>query len=95
MLSEVASIWPWGSTNLADWSGIIGTVEGAGAFGAGYVLYRRHNCHVDGCWRVGRHAAAGGKYIVCRRHHPEPAPTHAHVLQEHERHVARQGEPRN
>lgn len=33
-------------------------------------IYFRHNCHVKGCWRVGRHPVDGTPYITCRRHHP-------------------------
>jgi hypothetical protein len=40
-------------------------------------MYRRHNCHVHRCWRVGRHPVAvdGTTWTVCRRHHPADAPT--------------------
>jgi len=40
---------------------------------------RHHNCHVHGCWRVGRHPVAGTGYVVCRRHHPDGAPTAADI----------------
>jgi len=36
--------------------------------GAPAVLFRKHNCHVRRCWRLGHHPA--GDYLVCRRHHP-------------------------
>lgn len=48
-----------------------------------YALLRRHNCHVHGCWRIGRHKVDGTEYVVCRRHHPTGAPTHEEVLQAH------------
>ena len=32
---------------------------------------RKHNCHMPGCWRVGRHPIEGTGYVVCRKHHPE------------------------
>ncbi len=35
-----------------------------------WVLLRRHNCHVHGCWRVGRHPVEGTPFVVCRRHNP-------------------------
>jgi hypothetical protein len=38
-------------------------------------MARRHNCHVKGCWRVGRHPVAGTAWTVCARHHPEGAPS--------------------
>ena len=37
-------------------------------------VYRKHNCHVRGCPRIGRHeftdSATGVTYLLCRRHHP-------------------------
>jgi hypothetical protein len=48
------------------------------------LLYRKHNCHVAGCWRIGRHKVSGTEYVVCRRHHPNGAPTHEDVLREYE-----------
>lgn len=49
-----------------------------------WVLLRRHNCEVHGCWRLGRHKTAAG-HTVCRRHHPDDALTHEHILNAHER----------
>jgi hypothetical protein len=49
----------WWSGVGAD-LGILGAVAGA---------YRRMNCEVHGCWRLGRHATAAG-HRVCRLHHP-------------------------
>jgi hypothetical protein len=31
-------------------------------------LFRHHNCHVAGCWRLGRHPH--GPYRLCSKHHP-------------------------
>lgn len=33
--------------------------------------WHKINCHVDGCWRIGKHDKAGGEYSVCRKHHNE------------------------
>jgi hypothetical protein len=33
------------------------------------VLFRKHNCHVRGCWRIGHHPL--GPYLLCRKHHPD------------------------
>lgn len=37
-------------------------------------VYKKHNCHVAWCWRVGRHPftdeATGAEYLLCRKHHP-------------------------
>jgi hypothetical protein len=37
-------------------------------------LYRHHNCHVQGCWRLGRfkHTQGGQEYLLCKHHHPRP-----------------------
>jgi hypothetical protein len=44
------------------------------------MLYRKHNCHVQGCWRLQWKTVPGTDHVVCRRHHPADAPTHAQVL---------------
>lgn len=36
------------------------------------VLYRKHNCHVKRCWRIGHHVR--DDLIVCHRHHAEKPP---------------------
>ena len=67
------------------WSGFGGDVSilGAVVFGA-YHVARHRNCHVRGCWRMhnGR-VVPGTDHLVCRKHHPLPAPTHADVLADH------------
>jgi hypothetical protein len=51
-----------------------------------YTGVRRVNCHVKGCWRIGRHALDGTPYVLCRHHHPA-VPTagasHEHILDQH------------
>lgn len=62
------------------WSGI-GANFGEFAIAGGLVnIARRHTCHVRGCWRVGRHPVDGTGYVVCRRHHPDGAPSAEDVL---------------
>ena len=40
-------------------------------------LYSTYNCHDPegwlpwGCWRIGRHPAAGGLFRLCKHHHPD------------------------
>jgi len=36
---------------------------------AGVVYYKRHNCHVHLCPRIGKHQV--GHYTVCSKHHPD------------------------
>jgi hypothetical protein len=38
--------------------------------GGAYMIYRKHNCHVDRCWRIAKHPVEGTPYVVCRKHHP-------------------------
>jgi hypothetical protein len=70
-------------------SGYYGFFSGFGSdiselviIGGLYAFLRRHNCSVLHCWRLGRHVTAAGHY-TCRKHSPEPAPTHAEVIAAH------------
>lgn len=62
------------------WSGVGADL---GIIGAAVGLYRRVNCEVHGCWRVGRHATAA-QHRVCRKHHPMDKLTPADVAAAHE-----------
>ena len=89
MVHHLAFFWPWGDSNSNRWTTLLGgwpqTLEGIGALAAGYALLRKHNCHVKGCWRIGRHPVDGTHFITCLHHHPRDAPpTHDEVLQAHE-----------
>ena len=55
------------------WSGFFGDIA---IFGAAAVFIRHRNCHVRRCLRIGRHPVQGTPHVVCRRHHPNGAPTH-------------------
>ena len=88
VLHELAFFWPWGDTNSNRWTALLGgwpqTLEGIGAVAAGYALLRKHNCHVSGCWRIGRHPVEGTTYITCHHHHPRARPpSHSEVLDAH------------
>jgi hypothetical protein len=58
---------------------------------APYLLWRKHNCVVRWCWRIGRHEfpdpSTGITHILCRRHdprHPGRRPvTAAHIRRVH------------
>jgi hypothetical protein len=52
------------------WSGPGSDLGEIAILGGVIALYRKHNCHVTGCWRIARHTVEGTPYIVCRRHHP-------------------------
>ncbi|MGB8652084.1 MAG: hypothetical protein WCD35_15645 [Mycobacteriales bacterium] len=53
------------------WSGMFSNLT---IFAAVGVFYRKHNCHIHGCWRIGSHKAVdqhGVEHVVCRTHHPD------------------------
>jgi len=58
------------------WSGFFGDVS---ILSMPLILLRRHNCHVKGCPRLGRHPVEGKPWTVCRKHHPDDHPTAADV----------------
>jgi hypothetical protein len=79
--------WSGFGSDLAELSilGAIGT--------AAYQLVKKYNCHEPGCWRVGTHAAAGGQFLLCYRHHPDyqgSKPTHDLIVRLHREHAERQ-----
>lgn len=49
------------------WSGFGGDI---GLLGGILIFYKRLNCHVSGCWRLGLHHVEGTPYTTCRKHHP-------------------------
>lgn len=65
------------------WSGFGSDLGEIAIIGGLIAIIRRHNCHVRGCWRVGRHPVEGTSFVVCRAHHPDPGPTHQDVLDSH------------
>lgn len=71
------------------WSGFGANFQEYALIGAVVLLYRRHNCHVHRCWRVGRYPVEGTGYVVCRAHHPEGPVTAGQVAA---RHAARGGD---
>jgi hypothetical protein len=79
--------WSGFGSDLTEFA-IIGTI----ATGV-YQLVKKYNCHHPGCWRVGNHAAAGGQFSLCYRHHPDyqgKKPTHELIQRLHREHLERQ-----
>jgi hypothetical protein len=79
----------------AFWSGFgsdLSEVGLIGVVGTGvYQIIRKYNCHQPGCWRVGNHAAAGGQFFLCYRHHPDlqgVKPTSELIARLHRDHIA-------
>lgn len=82
------NIWNWlltvtGSNDTTGtyygfWSGFGSCLTYFGIFA---VLYRKYNCHINSCHRIGLHKVKNTPYVLCRKHHPEtPSKT---VTQDH------------
>jgi hypothetical protein len=69
---------PWGSF-FGDFGSDIGELAIVGGL---IGLVRQHNCEVKGCVRLGRHQTAAN-HRVCKKHHPEGAPSADDVLDAH------------
>lgn len=69
-----------GSWTTDAWGGCISCL---GLFATPFVLLRKHQCEVSGCWRIGKHSTDGG-HAVCARHHPTGAPSAQDVIDKHE-----------
>lgn len=63
------------STAYNWWSGAGSDVAELAIIGGLVAIYRRHECHQDGCWLPGRHTvmdpATGEHVLRCRKHHRE------------------------
>lgn len=57
------------------WSGVGADLGELAIVGGLISIYRRHQCHVKPCIRIGRHKMDGTDWVVCARHHPTGAPT--------------------
>lgn len=64
------------------WSGFGSDLGELAIIGGLISVYRRNNCEIHGCWRIGRHVTAGNHH-VCRKHHPDDHLTHQGVLDAH------------
>ena len=66
------------------YSGLFGVLTiAAGLFWNGWVNYRRHNCRMRWCPRLGRHEYTdphGVKRALCYKHHPDV--THKQLTRE-------------
>jgi hypothetical protein len=55
----------WFYSGVFDAGILIGVFSGIG------VLWRAHNCHVNGCWRLDWHPHPDHGHPVCLVHHPD------------------------
>ena len=94
-------MWDWiqhaiGTDNLSGplygfWSGFGSDLGEVAIFGGVVQLYRKHNCHAKGCFRIGRHQVEGTPYIVCAKHHPgipDGGATYEQIKEHHRRATA-------
>jgi hypothetical protein len=83
-----AARWTWHDPD--GYNVISGPLADITLLGGAYAIARRHNCHVSGCWRIGRGEVPGTHYIVCGKHHPLHHPPSAQdVLDAHEKAMRR------
>lgn len=73
MLASLHSVLHWpthGGYNFV--SGPLADITLATAFlGWLYLFLRRHNCHVNRCWRLAWHPHPVHGHPVCKKHHPD------------------------
>jgi hypothetical protein len=67
------------------WSGFGADIGELAFLGAFIGVYRKHNCHVHGCWRIAKQQVLGTSWMVCHHHHPEGRPTAEDVANAHAR----------
>jgi hypothetical protein len=79
-----AGRWTWHDPD--GYNFISGPLADITLLGGAYAILRRHNCHVKGCPRIGRHPVDGTSYVVCRKHHPAGKPTAEQVYAAHAAH---------
>ena len=91
----ILQVWHWllnfTGTNIPEggskwynfWSGFGSDLGELVIIGSLVGLYKHHNCHVKGCWRIGRHPVDGTPYITCHKH-ATPA-IHQQLHKKHEK----------
>jgi len=62
---------PLGGLGYQFWSGIGSDFSEVAILSGFYLLLRKHNCHVKGCWRMQWHEHPDNGHPVCKHHHPE------------------------
>lgn len=63
---------PLSGSGYQFWSGIGSDFGEASIVGALALIYRKHECHKDGCHRPSWHVDPLHGHPVCRRHHSQP-----------------------
>jgi hypothetical protein len=62
--------WPEQNRGYAFTSSVGSDIGELTLIGGMIAVYRSHTCHVDRCFRLGRHHVDGTPYKACRKHHP-------------------------
>ncbi len=78
ILAHTTSWWldPLWGAGYQFWSGIGSDVGEVALISGVYVLLRRHNCHVSGCWRLQFHPHPKHGHPVCKKHYGEDGSGH-------------------
>lgn len=76
----IQHVWYWveihtGTVNepgpfYGFWSGFGSDIGELAIIGAVIGMYRKHNCHVKGCFRIAKHPVEGTSFCACKKHHP-------------------------
>lgn len=61
-------------------SGFIPALTVLTLLSAVFSLYHVHNCHYDGCWRIGKHRVNGTPWCSVHEQQARPARTEAEIL---------------
>jgi hypothetical protein len=69
--------WNW----YNFWSGFVSDIGQVAIVGGLIQIYRRHNCHITKCWRIGKYRVIGTPYLVCIIHRPEVEARHRRKFQ--------------
>ena len=73
MLASFSHVIHWpihGGYNFV--SGPLADITLVTAFlGGTFLFLRKHNCHVNRCWRLSWHEHPGHGHPVCKKHHPD------------------------
>lgn len=82
----------------AFWSGFGSDIAEVGLLSAvattAYQTVKKYNCHEPRCWRIGNHPAAGGRFSLCYRHHPDyqgKRPSAEIIARLHSQHAEHEG----
>ena len=70
------SFWSGGASDIAE----VTVIFSLGAFLGAW--WRKHNCHVHGCWRLQWHPHPTHSHPVCAKHHPHGQGRGAHLKAE-------------